>query len=186
MRSIFALVLPLALLAGCASSPPADPPPEAPAEESSPASTSPADTQDGGLFEKELSVTVDGGRTLTLVAHCKETAMEGFSTYGTGTIDVLDGEEPVSYTHLAGMDLTGGKAKLLFSVHDKSFLSNSARAVSFSGGAIVFAFIFPTSNGQKAARCQWERELRESCFDQRFCGNVDQKSPFARHFFTNF
>lgn len=50
MRSIFALVLPLALLAGCASSPPADPPPEAPAEESSPASISPADTQDGGLF----------------------------------------------------------------------------------------------------------------------------------------
>ena len=92
MRSIFALVLPLVLLAGCASSPPADPPPEDPVQENPPASTSTADTQDGGLFEKELSVTVDGGRTLTLVAHCKETAMEGFSTYGTGTIDVLDGE----------------------------------------------------------------------------------------------
>ncbi len=35
---------------------------------------------------------MDDGRTLTLVAHCKETAMEGFSTYGTGSIDVLDGE----------------------------------------------------------------------------------------------
>ena len=93
MRSIFALVLPLVLLAGCASSPPADPPPEDPVQENPPASTSTADTQDGGLFEKELSVTVDGGRTLTLVAHCKETAMEGFSTYGTGSIDVLDGEE---------------------------------------------------------------------------------------------
>ena len=37
-------------------------------------------------------MAVDGGRTLTLVAHCKETAMEGFSAYGTGSIDVLDGE----------------------------------------------------------------------------------------------
>lgn len=93
MRSILALVLPLALLAGCASPAPADPPPEDPVQESPPVSTSPDDTRDGSLFDKELSVTVDGGRTLTLVAHCRETAMEGFSTYGTGTIDVLDGEK---------------------------------------------------------------------------------------------
>lgn len=92
MRSMFALVLPLALLAGCASPAPADPPPEDPVQENPPASTSTTDTQDGTLFDQELSVTVDGGRTLTLVAHCKETAMEGFSTYGTGSIDVLDGE----------------------------------------------------------------------------------------------
>ena len=93
MRSILALVLPLALLAGCASPAPADPPPEDPVQESPSVSTSPDDTRDGSLFDKELSVTVDDGRTLTLVAHCRETDMEGFSTYGTGTIDVLDGEE---------------------------------------------------------------------------------------------
>ena len=93
MRSMFALVLPLALLAGCASPAPAAPPPEDPAVENAPASTAPDDgPQDGSLFEKELSVTVDGGRTLTLIAHCKETFMEVFSTYGTGSIDVLDGE----------------------------------------------------------------------------------------------
>lgn len=93
MRSMFALVLPLVLLASCASPAPADPPAEDPVQETPPASTSPADTQDGTLFDQELSVTVDGGRTLTLVAHCKETFMEGFSTYGTGSIDVLDGEK---------------------------------------------------------------------------------------------
>ena len=92
MRSIFALLLPLALLAGCAA-PPSSPVPEDTAQESSPSSLSPDDdAQDGTFFDQTLFVAVDGGRTLTLVAHCKETAMEGFSTYGTGSIDVLDGE----------------------------------------------------------------------------------------------
>lgn len=45
-------------------------------------------------------MTVAGGRTLTLVAHCKETVMEGFSAYGTGTIDVLDGEELLQTLHV--------------------------------------------------------------------------------------
>lgn len=93
MRSMFALLLPLALLAGCAA-PSSSPAQEDTNQENPPASTSPDDAaQDGSLFEKELSVAVDSGRTLTLVAHCKETFMEGFSTYGTGSIDVLDGEE---------------------------------------------------------------------------------------------
>lgn len=93
MRSILALLLPLALLAGC-TAPSSSPVPEDPIPESPSSSVSPDDdAPDGTFFDHELSVTVDGGRTLTLVAHCKETAMEGFSTYGTGTIDVLDGEE---------------------------------------------------------------------------------------------
>lgn len=93
MRSIFALLLPLALLAGCAA-PPSSPVPEDTAQESSPSSLSPDDdAQDGTFFDQTLFVAVDGGRTLTLVAHCKETAMEGFSTYGTGSIVVLDGED---------------------------------------------------------------------------------------------
>lgn len=93
MRSIFALLLPLALLAGCAA-PTSSPVPEDTAQESSPSSLSPDDdAQDGTFFDQTLFVAVDGGRTLTLVAHCKETALEGFSTYGTGSIDVLDGED---------------------------------------------------------------------------------------------
>ena len=79
MRSIFALLLPLALLAGCAA-PPSSPVPEDTAQESSPSSLSPDDdAQDGTFFDQTLFVAVDGGRTLTLVAHCKETAMEGFT-----------------------------------------------------------------------------------------------------------
>ena len=106
MRSILALLLPLALLAGCAA-PSSSPVPEDPAPESPSSSVSPDDdAPDGTFFDHELSVTVDGGRTLTLVAHCKETAMEGFSAYGTGTIDVLDGEELLQTLHVGEGVLT--------------------------------------------------------------------------------
>ena len=106
MRSILALLLPLALLAGCAA-PSSSPVPEDPAPESPSSSVSPDDdAPDGTFFDHELSVTVDGGRTLTLVAHCKETVMEGFSAYGTGTIDVLDGEELLQTLHVGEGVLT--------------------------------------------------------------------------------
>ena len=106
MRSILALLLPLALLAGCAA-PSSSPVPEDPAPESPSSSVSPDDdAPDGTFFDHELSVTVAGGRTLTLVAHCKETVMEGFSAYGTGTIDVLDGEELLQTLHVGEGVLT--------------------------------------------------------------------------------
>lgn len=59
MRSMLALLLPLALLAGCAapSSSPAQE--EDTAQEGPQASASPDDT-DGTLFDQTLSVTVDG------------------------------------------------------------------------------------------------------------------------------
>lgn len=91
MRSIFALLLPLTLLVSCAA-PSSSTVPEDAAQENPAGSISP-DNDTQGITLEELSVTVNGGRTLTLVAHCKETAMEGFSTYGTGSIDVLDGED---------------------------------------------------------------------------------------------
>ena len=175
MRSIFALVLPLALLAGCASSPPADPPPEIPAEESSPASTSPADTQGGGLFEKELSVTVDGGRTLTLVAHCKETAMEGFSTYGTGTIYVLDGEELLQTLDVGAGVLTleedaAASAKQVYpTVFDSNYLP-TLEDLNFDGAQDILCMCdMGTVNGSYLCWL-WDPDLGQFTAGPELCG----------------
>lgn len=185
MRSIFALVLPLVLLAGCASSPPADPPPEAPAEESSPASTSPADTQDGGLFEKELSVTVDGGRTLTLVAHCKETAMEGFSTYGTGSIDVLDGE-----TLLQTLDVgaairalnegeTAASEEVYPTVFDSTYLP-TLEDLNFDGAQdILCMYTMGTVNGSYLTWL-WDPAQGQFTAGPELCGYAVEPDPEER------
>lgn len=185
MRSIFALVLPLALLAGCASSPPADPPPEAPAEESSPASTSPADTQDGGLFEKELSVTVDGGRTLTLVAHCKETAMEGFSTYGTGTIDVLDGEKLIQTLDVGAGVLTleedaAASAKQVFpTVFDSNYLP-TLEDLNFDGAQDILCMCdMGTVNGSYLCWL-WDPAQGQFTAGPELCGYAVEPDPEER------
>lgn len=185
MRSIFALVLPLALLAGCASSPPADPPPEAPAEESSPASISPADTQDGGLFEKELSVTVDGGRTLTLVAHCKETAMEGFSTYGTGTIDVLDGEELLQTLDVGAGVLTleedaAASAKQVYpTVFDSNYLP-TLEDLNFDGAQDILCMCdMGTVNGSYLCWL-WDPDLGQFTAGPELCGYAVEPAPEER------
>ena len=185
MRSIFALVLPLALLAGCASSPPADPPPEIPAEESSPASTSPADTQDGGLFEKELSVTVDGGRTLTLVAHCKETAMEGFSTYGTGTIYVLDGEELLQTLDVGAGVLTleedaAASAKQVYpTVFDSNYLP-TLEDLNFDGAQDILCMCdMGTVNGSYLCWL-WDPDLGQFTAGPELCGYAVEPAPEER------
>ena len=185
MRSIFALVLPLALLAGCASSPPADPPPEAPAEESSPASTSPADTQDGGLFEKELSVTVDGGRTLTLVAHCKETAMEGFSTYGTGTIDVLDGEELLQTLDVGAGVLTleedaAASAKQVYPTVFGSNYLPTLEDFNFDGAQDILCMCdMGTVNGSYLCWL-WDPDLGQFTAGPELCGYAVEPAPEER------
>ena len=185
MRSIFALVLPLALLAGCASSPPADPPPEVPAEESSPASTFPADTQGGGLFEKELSVTVDGGRTLTLVAHCKETAMEGFSTYGTGSIDVLDGEELLQTLDVGAGVLTleedaAASAKQVYpTVFDSNYLP-TLEDLNFDGAQdILCMYTMGTVNGSYLCWL-WDPDLGQFTAGPELCGYAVEPDPEER------
>jgi len=185
MRSIFALVLPLALLAGCASSPPAAPPPEAPAEESSPASISPADTQDGGLFEKELSVTVDGGRTLTLVAHCKETAMEGFSTYGTGSIDVLDGETLLQTLDVGAGVLTleedaAASAKQVYpTVFDSNYLP-TLEDLNFDGAQDILCMCdMGTVNGSYLCWL-WDPDLGQFTAGPELCGYAVEPAPEER------
>ena len=184
MRSIFALVLPLALLAGCASSPPADPPPEVPAEESSPASTSPADTQDGGLFEKELSVTVDGGRTLTLEAHCKETAMEGFSTYGTGSIDVLDGEELLQTLDVGAGVLTleedaAASEEVYPTVFDSNYLP-TLEDLNFDGAQdILCMYTMGTVNGSYLTWL-WDPAQGQFTAGPELCGYAVEPDPEER------
>ena len=185
MRSIFALVLPLALLAGCASSPPADPPPEIPAEESSPASTSPADTQGGGLFEKELSVTVDGGRTLTLVAHCKETAMEGFSTYGTGTIYVLDGEELLQTLDVGAGVLTleedaAASAKQVYPTVFGSNYLPTLEDFNFDGAQDILCMCdMGTVNGSYLCWL-WDPDLGQFTAGPELCGYAVEPDPEER------
>ena len=185
MRSMFALVLPLALLAGCASPAPADPPPEDLIQESPPASTSPADTQDGGLFDQELSVTVDGGRTLTLVAHCKETAMEGFSTYGTGSIDVLDGE-----TLLQTLDVgaairalnegeTAASEEVYPTVFDSTYLP-TLEDLNFDGAQdILCMYTMGTVNGSYLTWL-WDPALGQFTAGPELCGYAVEPDPEER------
>lgn len=185
MRSMFALVLPLALLAGCASPAPADPPPEDPVQESPPASTSPADTQDGGLFDQELSVTVDDGRTLTLVAHCKETAMEGFSTYGTGSIDVLDGE-----TLLQTLDVgaairalnegeTAASEEVYPTVFDSTYLP-TLEDLNFDGAQdILCMYTMGTVNGSYLTWL-WDPAQGQFTAGPELCGYAVEPDPDER------
>lgn len=185
MRSMFALVLPLALLAGCASPAPADPPPEDPVQESTPASTSPADTQDGGLFDQELSVTVDDGRTLTLVAHCKETAMEGFSTYGTGSIDVLDGE-----TLLQTLDVgaairalnegeTAASEEVYPTVFDSTYLP-TLEDLNFDGAQdILCMYTMGTVNGSYLTWL-WDPAQGQFTAGPELCGYAVEPDPEER------
>lgn len=185
MRSMFALVLPLALLAGCASPAPADPPPEDPIQESPPASTSPADTQDGGLFDQELSVTVDSGRTLTLVAHCKETAMEGFSTYGTGFIDVLDGE-----TLLQTLDVgaairalnegeTAASEEVYPTVFDSTYLP-TLEDLNFDGAQDILCMCdIGTVNGSYLTWL-WDPDLGQFTAGPELCGYAVEPDPEER------
>ena len=184
MRSIFAPVLPLVLLAGCASSPPADPPPEDPVQENPPASTSTADTQDGGLFEKELSVTVDGGRTLTLVAHCKETAMEGFSTYGTGSIDVLDGEELLQTLDVGAGVLTleedaAASEEVYPTVFDSNYLP-TLEDLNFDGAQdILCMYTMGTVNGSYLTWL-WDPAQGQFTAGPELCGYAVEPDPDER------
>lgn len=182
MRSIFALVLPLVLLAGCASPAPAAPPPEDPVQKNPPASTSTADTQDGTLFEQELSVTVDGGRTLTLVAHCKETAMEGFSTYGTGSIDVLDGETPLQTLDVgeAIRALNGGEATASEEVYPtlfESFYLPTMEDLNFDGAQdILCMYTMGTVNGSYLCWL-WDPALGQFTAGPELCGYAVEADP---------
>lgn len=185
MRSMFALVLPLALLAGCASPAPADPPPEDPVQENPPASTSTGDTQDGTLFDQELSVTVDGGRTLTLVAHCKETAMEGFSTYGTGSIDVLDGETLLQTLDVGAAirALNEGETAASEEVYPTVFDSNYLPALedlNFDGAQdILCMYTMGTVNGSYLTWL-WDPAQGQFIAGPELCGYAVEPDPEER------
>ena len=184
MRSMLALLLPLALLAGCAapSSSPAQE--EDTAQEGPQASASPHDT-DGTLFDQTLSVTVDGGRTLTLVAHCKETFMEGFSTFGTGSIDVLDGEKPLQTLDVGAGVLTleedgAASAKQVYpTVFDSNYLPTLVD-LNFDGAQDILCMCdMGTVNGSYLCWL-WDPDLGQFIAGPGLCGYAVEPDPDAR------
>ena len=184
MRSMLALLLPLALLAGCAapSSSPAQE--EDTAQEGPQASASPHDT-DGTLFDQTLSVTVDGGRTLTLVAHCKETFMEGFSTFGTGSIDVLDGEKPLQTLDVGAGVLTleedgAASAKQVYpTVFDSNYLPTLVD-LNFDGAQDILCMCdMGTVNGSYLCWL-WDPAQGRFTAGPGLCGYAVEPDPDAR------
>lgn len=183
MRSMFALLLPLALLAGCAA-PSSSTAQEDTAQESPQASASPDDT-DGTLFDEELSATVDGGRTLTLAAHCKETFMEGFSTFGTGSIDVLDGEKLLQTLDVgAGVltleeDVAASSKQVYPTVFDSNYLPTVVD-LNFDGAQDILCMCdMGTVNGSYLCWL-WDPDLGQFIAGPGLCGYAVEPDPDTR------
>lgn len=185
MRSMFALLLPLVLLAGCAA-PSSSPAPEDALQESPQSGGSPDDgAQDGTLFDQTLSVIVDGGRTLTLVAHCKETFMEGFSTFGTGTIDVLDGEKLLQTLDVgAGVltleeDAAASSKQVYPTVFDSNYLP-TLEDLNFDGAQDILCMCdMGTVNGSYLTWL-WDPAQEQFIAGPGLCGYAVEPDPDTR------
>lgn len=149
----------------------------------------PSDTGDDAdtdqTFTRELSVTVDGGRTLTLVAHCKETAMEGFSTYGTGSIDVLDGETLLQTLDVgAGVltleeDVAASSKEVYPTVFDSNYLP-SLEDLNFDGAQDILCMCdMGTVNGSYLCWL-WDPAQGQFIAGPGLCGYAVEPDPETR------